>query len=144
MNYENVKAHIHPKSAAQRQITLLYGHQCSLYHLIYNILLQIGTQMRCKCVPVCKKILQSGTQLQCKCVPICNNLLQTGTQLHCECVPIYNNLLQFGTQLHCECVPICNNLIQDGSHRKNVQKNGNTGFSIQSFQKCIVWTFPKK
>ena len=44
-------------------------------------------------------LLQIGTQLQCKCVPICNNLLQIGTQLHCKCVSIYNNLLQFGTQL---------------------------------------------
>ena len=55
----------------------------SVYHLKYNILLQIKTQMDCKCVPICNNLLQIGTQLQGKCVPICNNLLQIGTHLHC-------------------------------------------------------------
>ena len=95
MNYDNVKAHIHPKSAAQRQRTLPYG--------------QIGTQMHCKCVPICDNLLQIGTQLQCKCVPICNNLLQIGTQLHHICVPICKNVLQIGT------------LLQIGTRQRNIR-----------------------
>ena len=66
---------------------------------VYTILLQIATQMHCKCVPICNNLLQIGTQLQCKCAPICNNLLQIGMQLHYICVPICNNLLQIKTLL---------------------------------------------
>ena len=71
MNYDNGKTHIHPKSSPV----------FSAYHLTYNILLQTGTQMHCKCVPICNNLLQLGMQVHCKCVPICNNLLQIGTLL---------------------------------------------------------------
>ena len=37
MNYENVKAHIHPKSAAKRQKTLAFVLQCALW-IILNII----------------------------------------------------------------------------------------------------------
>ena len=46
MNYDNVKAHIHPKSAAQRQRTLPYGHQCSLC-IIWNILFYHKLERKC-------------------------------------------------------------------------------------------------
>ena len=46
MNYENVKAQIHPKSAAQRQRTLPYGHQCSLC-IIWNIIFYYKLERKC-------------------------------------------------------------------------------------------------
>ena len=93
MNYEN------KKPTFTRNLLLGGLWSSSAYHLKYNILLQIGSQMHGKCVPICNNLLQIVTQLHCKCVSICNNLLQIGTQLHYICVPICNNVLQIGTFL---------------------------------------------
>ena len=49
MNYENVKAHIQPKSAG-KSVTV-WSTVLSTYHLKDTILLQIGTQF----VPICNK-----------------------------------------------------------------------------------------
>ena len=46
MDYENVNAQIHPKSAAQRQRTLPYGHQCSLC-IISNIIFYYKLERKC-------------------------------------------------------------------------------------------------
>ena len=46
MIYENVNAQIHPKSAAQRQRTLPYGHQCSLC-IIWNIIFYYKLERKC-------------------------------------------------------------------------------------------------
>ena len=102
---------ISPKIVCSEVKNVTTGSQMfSAYYLkyltIHNILLQMETGHLCSLSIIYKLIF--GTQMHCKCVPICNNLLQIGTQLHCKCVPICNNLLQFGTQLHCKCVPICN------------------------------------